>query len=155
MSNSLWPHEQQHTRLPCPSLSPWACSNPCPFSRWCHPTISSSVTTFSSCLQSFPVSGSFSMSRLFASGDQSIGASTSATVLPMNIQSCFLGLTGLISFCSRDSQESSLARQFKSISSLMLSLHYGPTLTSKHYYWKNHSFDYMTSLCWQSDVSTF
>ena len=94
------------------------------------------------------------MSRLFASGDQGIGASTSATVLPMNIQSCFLGLTGLISFCSRDSQESSLARQFKSISSLMLSLHYGLTLTSKHYYWKNHSFDYM-DLCWQSDVSTF
>ena len=154
MYNSLWSHELQHTRLPCPSLSPWVCSNLCPLSWWCHPTISSSVTTFSSCLQSFPALGSFPMSRLFALGDQSIGASTSATVLPMNIQSCFLGLTGLISFCPRDSQEFSLARQFKSISSLMLSLHYGPTLTSKHYYWKNHSFDYM-DLCWQSDVSAF
>ena len=98
---------------------------------------------------------SFLVSRLFASGDQSIGASASATVLPMNIQRCFpLGLIGLISFHPRGSQESSLAPKFKSISSLILSLLYGPTLTSKHYYWKNHSFDYM-DLCWQSDVSTF
>ena len=66
MSNSLWPHRLQHARLPCPSLSPRVCSNPCPLSRWCHPTISSSVAPFYSCPQSFPSSGSFPMSRLFA-----------------------------------------------------------------------------------------
>ena len=98
MSDSLWPHGLQHARLPCPSPSPRACSNSRPLSWWCHPTISSSVVHFSSCLQSFPVSGSFLMSRLFISGGQSIGASASASVLPMNIQGWFLsGLTGLIS----------------------------------------------------------
>ena len=97
-----WPHWLQHTRLPCPSPSPRVCSNSCPVSWWCHPTISLfSVVPFSSCLQSFPASGSFPMNRLFASGDQSIGASASASVLPMNIQGWFplglmwpLGLTG-------------------------------------------------------------
>ena len=98
MSDSLWPHGPCHARLPCPSLSPGMCSNSCPLSRWCHPTISSSVTPFSSCLQSFPASRPFPMSQLFASGGQSIGAWTSASVLPMNIQGWFpLGLTGLIS----------------------------------------------------------
>ena len=97
MSNSLWPQGLQHARSPCPSLSPRACSNSCPSSWWCHPTISSSVVPFSSCLQSFPASGSFLMSQLFASDGQSIGASASASVLPMNIQDWFpLGLTGLI-----------------------------------------------------------
>ena len=84
-SNSLWPHRLQHTRLPCPSPSPGACSNSCPLSQWCHPTISSYVICFSSCLQSFPASGSFLMSWLFTSGGQIIGASASASVLPMNI----------------------------------------------------------------------
>ena len=89
-------------RLPCPSLSPGVCSNSCPFSQWCHPTISSSVACFFSCLQSFPASGSFTMSLLFASGSQSIGASAFASVLPMNIQDWFpLGLTGLISWLSK------------------------------------------------------
>ena len=98
MSNSLRPHGQQHARLPSPSPSPGACSNSCPLSQWCHPTISSSVIPFPSCLQSFPASGSFLMSQLFTSGGQSIGASASASVLPMNIQDWFpLGLTGLIS----------------------------------------------------------
>ena len=84
----------QHARLPCPSPSPGACSNSCPLSQWCHPTISSSVVPFS-CLQSFPASGPFLMSRLFTSGGQSIGAS--ASVLPMNIQDWYtLGLAGLI-----------------------------------------------------------
>ena len=93
----LWPHWLQHARLPCPSLSLRVCSNSSPLSQWCHPTISFSVTPFSSCPQSFPVSGSFPMSRLFTSGGQSIG--TSPSVLPMNIQDWFLlGLTGLISF---------------------------------------------------------
>ena len=97
VSNSLWPHEQQHARLPCSSPSPGAFSNSCWLSQWCHPTISSSVAPFSSCPQFFPASGSFPVSQLFTSGGQSIGASTSASVLPMNIQGWFpLGLTGLI-----------------------------------------------------------
>ena len=88
-SDSLRPHGLQHTRLPCPSLTLRACSNSCPSSRWCHPAISSSVVHVSSHLQSFPVSGSFQMSQLFASGGQSIGVSASASVLPMNIQDWF------------------------------------------------------------------
>ena len=102
MSSFLWPHGLQHARLPCPSLSPRACSSSCPLNQWCIPTISSSVIPSSSCLQSFPASGSFPMSHLSASGGPSIGASASATVLPMNIQGRFpLGLTGLISLQSK------------------------------------------------------
>ena len=89
MSNSLWPHGLQHTRLPCLSLSPRVCSNSCPLRRWCRPTISASVAPFSFCPQSFPASGSFLMSRLFTSGGQSIGASASASVLPVNIHGWF------------------------------------------------------------------
>jgi len=97
-SDSLWPCGLQHTRLPCPSPSSGVCSNSCPLSQRCHPTISSSVILFSSCLQSFPASESFPVSQFFALGGQSIGASTSASVLPMNIQDWFLlGLTGLTS----------------------------------------------------------
>ena len=109
---------------------------------WCHPTLSSSLVPFSSCLQSFPASGSFPVSQLFTSGGQSIGASASASVLPMNIQDWFpLGLTGLISLQSKNSQESYPTPQFKSINSSALSLIYGPTLTSIYDFWKNHSFD--------------
>ena len=98
MSNSLWPHGLQHASLPCSSLSPGVCSNSCPWSQWCHPAITSPVILFS-CLQSFPASGYFPMSQLFVPGGQSIGASASASVLPMNIQGWFpLGLTGLSSF---------------------------------------------------------
>ena len=86
---TLQPHGLQNTRPPCPSSTPRVYSNSCPLSRWCHPTISSSVVSFSSCLQSFPASGSFPMSQLFASGRQSIGASASVWVLPMNIQDWF------------------------------------------------------------------
>ena len=86
MSDSLWPHESQHTRPPCPSPTPGVYSNSCPLSRWCHPAISSSVVPFSSRLQSLPASGSFQMSQLFAWGCQSIGISASALVLPMNTQ---------------------------------------------------------------------
>ena len=89
VSDSLWSHGLQHARLPCPSPTLGACSNSCPSSRWCHPTISSSVVPFSSCLQSFPPSGSFLMSQFFASGGQSIGVSASASALPMNIQDWF------------------------------------------------------------------
>ena len=102
MSNSLRPHESQHARLPCPWPTPGVYSNLCPSSQWCHPTISSSVVRFSSCLQSFPASGSFPVSWLFVSDGQRIGVSASASVLPMNIQSWFpLGLTGLISLQSK------------------------------------------------------
>ena len=106
MSDSLWPHGSQHARLPCPSSTPRGCSNSCPSSRWCHPTISSSVLPFSSRLQSFLASGSFQMSQLFASGGQSIGVSASASVLPINIQDWFpLGGTSWISLLSKGSRE--------------------------------------------------
>ena len=102
VSDSLWHHGLQHTRLPCPSPTPGASSNSGPSSWWCHPTISSSVVPFSSCLQSFPASQSFLMSRLFISDSQSTGASASASVLLINIQDWFpLGLTGLISLQSK------------------------------------------------------
>ena len=102
MSNSLWPHELQHTRPPCPSPTPEVYSNSCPSSRWCHPAISSSVVPFSSCLQSLQASGSFSMSQHFAWGGQSIGVSTSASVLPMNTQDWSpSGWTGWISLQSK------------------------------------------------------
>ena len=100
--DSLRPHESQHARPPCPSLTPGAHQNPCPLSRWCHPTISSSVVPFSSCPQSFPASGSFQMSQLFASGGQSIGISALTSALPMNTQDCSpLGWTIWISFQSK------------------------------------------------------
>ena len=102
LSHSLWSHGLQHTRLLCPSPTPRACSNSCLSSWWCHLTISSSVVPFSSHLQSFPASASFPMNQLFTSGEQSIGASASASVPPMNIQDWFpLGLTGLISLQSK------------------------------------------------------
>ena len=132
---------------------PGVYSNSCPLSRWCHSTISSFVVSFASCLQSFPASASFLMSQFFASGGQSIGVSALASVLPMNIQDWFpLGWTGWISLQSKGLSRSSPTPQFKSISSLVLSLLYDPTLTSIHDYWKNYSFDY-TDLCWKSNVS--
>ena len=102
MYDSLQPHGLQHARLPCPSPSPGACSHSCPLSRWYHPTISSFVVPFSSCLHSFPASGTFQISQLFTPGGQSIGVSASASVLPMNIQDWFpLGWTGWISLHSK------------------------------------------------------
>ena len=134
VSDSLRPHGLQHTRFPCPSPNPRVYSNSCPLSWWCHPTILPSVTPFSSCLQSFPASGSFPMSRFFTSGGQSIGVSASASVLPMNIQDWFLlGLTSLISL-----QSKGLSRVFSSTTVqkhellTMLSFLYSPTLTSIH-----------------------
>ena len=113
VSDSLWPRGRQHTRLSCPSPTPRAYSNSCPLSQWCHPTISSSVVPFSSCLQSFPASGSFPVSQFFASDGQSNGVSASASVLPMNIQDWFpLGLTGWISL-----QTKGLSRVFSSTTS--------------------------------------
>ena len=147
MSDSLWPHGQQHARLPCPSLSPRACSDSCPLSRWCPPTISSS------CPQSFPASGSFLISQLFASGGHSIRASTSVSVLPVTIQGWFPpGLTGLSSLLSKG-----LSRAFSSTTvrkHKFFSVHSSLGSNSHIHirFWKNHSFDYM-DLCRQSDVS--
>ena len=186
VSDSLQPHGLQHARLPSPSPTPGPCSSSCPPSQWCHPTISSSVIPFSSCLQSFPASGSFPMSRLFASGGQSIAVSVLASVLPMTIQDWFpLGWTGLISLQSQGlsggfsnttvqkhqffGAHLSLEKEMATHPSILAwktpwmeepgrlqstgsqwvghdwatSLHflYGPTLTSIHDYWKNHSFD--------------
>ena len=138
---TLLPHRLQHTRLPCPSPSPGVCSNSCPLNQWCHPTISSSVTPFSSYPQSFPASGSFPVSQLFTSGGQSIGAAALTSVLPMNIQDWFpLGLTGLISFLSRG-----LSGVFSNSSKTSILQHSAFFMvqlsTSIHDYWKNHSFD--------------
>ena len=139
VSNSLWPHGL-HARFPCPSPTPGAFLNSCLSSQWCHPTISSSVIPFSSCLQSYPASGPFPMSQFFASGGQSIGASTS--VLTMNIQDWSpLGWTGWISL-----QSKGLSRVFSNTTvqkhnSSALSFLYGPTLISIHDYWKNQNFD--------------
>ena len=102
VSDSLWPQGLQHARPPCPSPTPWVYSNSCPLSQWCHPTISSSVIPFSSRLQTFPASWSFQTSQFIPWGGQSIGASASASVLPMNIQDWFpLGWTGSISLQSK------------------------------------------------------
>jgi len=139
MSNSLRLHGLWQARSPCPSPIPRAYSNSCPSSQWCHPTISSSVIPFS-CLQSFPASGSFPMTRFFASGGQNIGVSASTSVLLMNIQDWFpLGWTGWISL-----QSKGLSRVFSNTTvqkHQFFSFLQGPTLTSIHDYWKNHSFD--------------
>ena len=140
VSNSSQPHGPQHARPPRPPPAPGVYSNSCPSSQWCHPAISSSIIPFSSCLQSFPASGSFQMSQLFTSGGQSIGVSASASLLPMNIQDWFsLGWTVGSPYNPRDSQESSPTPPFKSINSSVLSLLYSPTLTSIRDHWKNHS----------------
>ena len=147
-SDSLQPHGLQYTRLPCLSLSPWVCSNSCPLSWWCYPTISSSVVPFSSWLQSFPSIRVFSSESILCIMWPKYW-SFSFSISPSNEYS------GLIfPCCPRDSQESSPAPHFESINSLVLSLFYGPTLTCVHDYWKNHSLDF-TDLCQQSDVSAF
>ena len=142
VSDSWQSHGPQHARLLCPSPIPGVYSNSCPSSQWCHPTISSSIVPFSSCLQPFPASGSFPGSQFFTSGGQSIGVSASTSVLPMNIQNWLpLGQTGWVSL-----QSKGLSRLF---SNTTVQKHqffdtqpfYGPTLTSIQDYWKSHSFD--------------
>ena len=154
MSNSLWSHGLQHTRLLCPSPTPGAYSNSCPLSWWCHPTIPSSVIP-SFCFQSFLASGSFPMSQFFTSGGQSIGVSASTSMLPTNIQDWFpLGLTDWISLKFKG-----LSRVFSN-TTVQKQQFFGarPSLWSNshtiHDFWKNHSFNYM-DLCWQSNVSAF
>ena len=143
VSDSLRPCGLQHTRLPCPS------------SQWCHTTISSSVP-FSSCLQSFPASGSFLMSRLFASSGQSVGASVSASLLPMNIQDWFpLGLTGWISLLSKGLSRIFSSTTVQNSSILHCSAFFIVQLSHPYVTpGKNHSFDYI-DLCQQSNVSAF
>ena len=153
---NLQSHGLQHTRLPCPSQSPGTCSNSHPSSQWCHPTIilCHPVICFSF-PQCFLESGSFPKSRLFGWGGQSVGASASASVLPMNIQDWFpLGLTGLISLLYKALSRVFPIPQFKSINSSVLRLLYGPVLTSRFDYWGIHSFNFM-DLCQQSNVSLF
>ena len=152
MSDSLWPHGLQHARLPRPSPTLGAYSKSCPSNWWYHPTISSSVITFSSQLQSFPASGSFQWIR---------SSHQVAKVLEFQLQYQFFQWIFRTDFlwdwlvgspCKpRDSQESSPTVQLKSINSSALSFIYSPTLTSIHDYWKNHSFDW-TDLCWQSNL---
>ena len=134
---TLRSHGLQHARLPYPSPTSGVCSNSCPSSQWCHPTILSLVVPFSSCHQYFPASGSFPMTQFFTASGQSIGVSASASVLPINIEDWFpLRWTGLISLLPKGLQESSPTPQFKSINSLVLSFLYSPTLTFIHDYWK-------------------
>ena len=148
MPNYLRPHGLQCARIPCPSPSPGVCSNSCPLSWWCRLTNYFSVVPFSICLQSFPASGSFPVSWLFASGGQSVGASGSASVFPKNIQDLIYDYYQYFKndwevwppCCPRDSQESSLAPQFESINSSVLSLLYGLVLTSVHDYRKNLTY---------------
>ena len=148
VSEILRPHGLQHTRLLCPSRSPGVYSNSCPLSQRCHPAISTSVAPFTSCPRFFPASRSFPVSQLFASGGQSIGASASAVVLPMNIQGWFLlKLTSLISFLSKK-----LSRVF-SRTTVQRHRFFGafPSLWSVFHICTWHSFDYM-DLCLQNYV---
>ena len=155
MSDSLWPQRLQHTRLPCPLLSSGVYSDSCPLNQWCHPIISSSVVPFSSCLQSFPASGSYMMSQVFTLGGQIIRASASPSVLPMNIQGWFpLGLTGLLSLQSKGLSKVFFNTTVQKHKCFHPQPSLWSTLTSVHECWKNHSFDY-TDLCWQNNVSSF
>ena len=140
VSDSLWPHGLQHTRLPCPSPTPRAYSNSCLSSEWCHPTISSSVIPFSSQLQSFPAS--FPMSQFFASAGQSVGVSALASFLPMNTQDWSpLEWTGWISLQSKGLSRVFSNTTVQSINFSVLSFLHSPTLTSIYDLWKNHSLD--------------
>ena len=155
MSNSLWPQGLQHARLLCPLSSSGACSDLCSLSQWCHPTISSSVTPFSSCPQSFPASGTFPVNQFFRSGGQSIEATASASVLPVNFHGLFpLGLTGFISLLSKG-----LSRVFSSTTvwkyhflgiqpSLWFNSHIHTWLLEKSKFW-------LCGLWQQSDVPAF
>ena len=154
MSDSVQPRGLQCVRIPCPSFSPGVCSNSCPSSWWCHPTISSSVIPFSSCLQSFPVSGSFPMSRLFESGSQGIGTSASASILPVSIQGWFpLELTSLISLQSRR-----LSRVFSS-NTIWKHQFFGaqPSLWSNSHIhtWLQEKPQFWLYIHQQSDISAF
>ena len=154
VSYSLWSHGLQHTRPPCPSPTPGANSNSRPLSWWCHPTISSSIIPFSSCLQSFPEFGYFPMSQFFTSGGQSFRVSASASVLPMNIQDWFpLGWTGWISLQSKGlrsllQHHSSKASVRRLSAFFIVQLSYPYLTTGKTIVWPDR-------FCWKSNISAF
>ena len=142
VSYYLQPHESQHARPPCLSPTPGVCPNSCPWSRWCHPAISSSVIPFSSCPQSLPESGSFPVSQLVAWGGQSIGVSASTSVLPMNTQDWFpLGWTGWISLQSKGLSRVFFNTTVQKHQFFGAQLSSQSNLTSIHDHWKNHSLD--------------
>ena len=139
MSNSLWPHGLQHARLPCPPPTPRACSNSCPLSWWCHPNISSSVIPFSSHLQSFPASGSFLVESVLPIRWPKYW-SFSFNTSPSNEYSGLISFrTDWLDLLAVQGTLKSLLQHHSSKASILL---YGPTLTSIHDYWKNHSFFY-------------
>ena len=141
MSNSLWPHESQYARSPCPSPTPRVHSDSRPSSQWCHPAISSCIVPFSSCSQSLPASESFPMSQLFAWGGQSTGVSASAPVFPMNTQDWYpLGWTGWTSLQPKGLSRVFSNTKFKSINYSTLSFLYGSTLTwlNRYYHFYHH-----------------
>ena len=142
LSHSLWPHESQHARPPCPSPTPGVYSNSCLSSRWCHPGISFSVVPFSSCPQSLTASGYFPMSQVFTWGVQSTGVSVQHQCFQWTPRT-YLLYNGLVGFpcLPRDCQESSPTPHFRSINFLALSSLHSPALTSIHDHWKNHSLD--------------
>ena len=139
VSDSLRPHESQHTRPPCPSPTPRVHSNSCPSSWWCHPAISSSVVPFSSFPQSLPASGSFPISQIFAWGGQSIGVSAAASVLPTNTQDTFR--MDWLDLLAVQGTLKSLLQHHSSQTSILQCFLHSPTLTSTHDHWKNHSLD--------------
>ena len=152
MSNSLQSHASQHAKLPCPSLSPKVCYDSCPLNWRCYLTIFPSAALFF-CFQSFPASWSFPMSHLFASGNQSIGAS--ASIFPMNVHGWFpLGLSGLISFQSKGPPRVFSSTTIWRHQFFCTQLFLWPNSQTIHDCWKSHSFDYM-DLCWQINVSAF
>ena len=154
VSDSLKPHGLQHAKPPCPSPSPRVCSNSCSSSQWCHPTISSFVVPFSSCLQSSPASRSLPTSQLFESGGQSIGASASASILPMNSQGWFpLWFTGLISLQSKGL--SSLLQHHRSKASILWHSAFFTVQLSHSYMTTRKTTAMNTDLCRQSNVSAF
>ena len=142
LSDSLLLHELQYTRSPCPSPALRDYPNICPLSRWYHPTLSSSIISFSSCPQSFPAAGSFPTSQLFTSGRQSIGTSASTSSLPMNTQDWSpLGWTGWISLKFKGLSRVFSNTTVQRLDSSVLSFLYSLNLTSIHDYWKKHSLD--------------
>ena len=147
VSDFSWSHGQQQARPPCPSPSAGVWPSLCPLNWWCHPTLSSSVTLFSYCLQSFPTSGSFPVSQLFPSGGQSIWASASASVLPMSVQGWFpLGWTDLISFLFRGPSRVFSSTKVQNINSSALCILHSSTLISIHDYWKTTALTIWTSV---------
>ena len=154
MSDSLRPHELQHTRLPCPSLSPRVCSRSCPLCWWCHPTILSSVTSSLPALSLFQHQGLFQWVDSWHQMAKILEFQLQHQSFQWIFKTDFIS-DWLVWSCSpRDSQKSSPTPPFKRINSSALSFLYDPTLKSIHDYWKNHSFDY-TELCWQGNISAF